>query len=102
VLLLTCTRDEFSAALDAEGINNSAGYIPKPVYMQPLLQNKQAYPGSHYPFDLSDVSYDEGLCPVAENILKTAIKMPVSEFFTLRDIEDMIAGVRKVALHFAK
>ncbi|WP_409345690.1 DegT/DnrJ/EryC1/StrS family aminotransferase [Paenibacillus sp. MBLB4367] len=97
---LSCTRDEFASALAAEGIQATAGYIPQVVYMQPLFQNKQAYIGSHFPFELSDFSYDSGLCPVAEDILKTAVRLPVNEFFTDGDIEDMIAAIRKVALYY--
>ncbi|GAB6926175.1 DegT/DnrJ/EryC1/StrS family aminotransferase [Paenibacillus sp. JCM 10914] len=99
---LTCTRDEFSAALAAEGIPNSAGYIPTTVYMSEMFQNKQAYLGSHYPFELSDAEYGEGLCPNAEEILRTAIVLRPNEFFTSEDIESMIIAIRKVALAYAR
>jgi dTDP-4-amino-4,6-dideoxygalactose transaminase len=99
---LICTRDEFSQALAAEGIPNKAGYIPQVVYMQPLFQNRQAYLNSRFPFELSDVSYEQGLCPTAEAILKTAIQIPVNEFFTEQDIDDIVRGIRKVASHYAK
>jgi dTDP-4-amino-4,6-dideoxygalactose transaminase len=99
---LACTRNEFSKALAAEGIPNSPGYIPEVVYMQPLFQNRQAYLNSHFPFDLSDVSYHKGLCPVAEEILQTAVRIGISEFFTEQDIEDIIAGIRKVAAYYRK
>lgn len=99
---LTCTRNEFSKALAAEGIPNSAGYIPDVVYMQSLFQKRQAYVGSNYPFSLSDVSYERGLCPTAEKILQTAIRVQINEFFTEQDMEEMAAGIRKVALHYAK
>lgn len=99
---LTCTRKEFSEALAAEGIPNQAGYIANVMYLQPMFVKRQAYLGSHFPFDLSDISYSEGDCPNAENILKTAIRFSVNEFFTEQDIEDIIAAIRKVAAHFAK
>jgi dTDP-4-amino-4,6-dideoxygalactose transaminase len=69
--------------------------------MQSLFQQRHAYPGSHFPFDLSDAYYERGLCPVAEDILRTAITMPVSEFYTPQDVEDIVRGVRKVACHYA-
>lgn len=100
--VLSCTRDEFAEALQAEGIECSAGYIPKPVYMQPLFLNREAYTGSHFPFDLTDIAYGEGLCPTAEHILKYAVKVPVSEFFSEQDIDDIIAGIRKVAAHYSE
>lgn len=99
---LTCTREEFSKALAAEGIPNQAGYIPQVVYMNPLFQHREAYLGSQFPFDLTGIKYEEGLCPNAENILKTAIRMPINEFFTEEDIDDVIAGIRKVAAWYQK
>jgi perosamine synthetase len=97
---LSCTREEFSKALSLEGIPNQAGYIPDVVYMQPLFQNREAYPGSHFPFDLTGITYNRGLCPHAEAILKTAIRIGVSEFYSEGDIEDIINGVRKVAAYY--
>jgi len=99
---LGCSRDEFSRALAAEGIPNSAGYIPRTVYLNGMFQNRQAYPGSHFPFELSDVSYEEGICPNAEAILNTAVRIAVSEFYTDEDIGDIIRGIRKVAAHYGK
>lgn len=99
---LGCSREQFSEALAAEGISNSAGYIPQVVYMQKMFQNKQAYLNSHFPFELSDVTYPEGLCPVAEQILLTAIRIPISEFYTEQDIEDIILGIRKVVTYYGR
>lgn len=97
---LSCTRSEFCEALIAEGVPCGEGYIAKPLYLQPLFQQKQAYLGSSYPFDMTDTSYEPGSCPIAEQILETAVRMPVNEFYTDEDIEDMIRGVRKVALYY--
>ncbi|MFD0713520.1 DegT/DnrJ/EryC1/StrS family aminotransferase [Paenibacillus sp. GCM10027626] len=99
--VLNCSRSEFAQALTAEGIASNAGYIPQPVYMHPLFQRQQAYIGSRFPFELSNADYAEGLCPTAERILQTAITVPVNEFFSERDIDDVIRGIRKVALHYA-
>jgi perosamine synthetase len=99
---LTCTREEFSKALAAEGIPNQPGYIPDVVYMQPLFQNRQAYRDSHFPFELTGITYERGLCPNAEAILKSAVRIAVNEFFTERDIEDIIRGISKVAEHYCK
>lgn len=99
---LNCSQIEFSKALNAEGIGNQAGYIPQVVYMQPLFQKRQAYLNNHFPFDLTGITYEEGLCPEAESILKTAIRIPVNEFFTDRDIDETIQGIRKVANYYGK
>ncbi|MFY4774785.1 DegT/DnrJ/EryC1/StrS family aminotransferase [Metabacillus sp. RGM 3146] len=97
---LSCTRNEFAEALSKEGISSQAGYISKPLYLSPMFQNKSAYQGSQFPFHLSDISYEKGICPAAEEILETAIKLPMSEFYTEKDIEETIAAVNKVALHY--
>ncbi|WP_159886974.1 DegT/DnrJ/EryC1/StrS family aminotransferase [Paenibacillus puerhi] len=99
---LTCTRDEFCEALLAEGIPNRAGYIPDVCYMQPIFQEKQAYPGSHFPFELSDATYERGLCPTAERILQTAVQIPISEFYSDQDVDDIVRAVRKVADFYLK
>lgn len=95
-----CSRDVFAEALQAEGIPCSAGYIPAPVYMQPLFQKKQAYRNSHFPFELSEASYEQGICPVAEQILESAVRISVNEFYTEEDIEDMIKAIHKVGSYF--
>jgi perosamine synthetase len=99
---LGCTVQEFEEALRAEGIPCQAGYIPKPLYLHALFQQKQAYPNSHFPFELSTVSYKEGDCPVAEEILKTSIRIPVSEFFTDQDNKDTIQAIQKIAAYFSQ
>ena len=47
-------------------------------------------------------NYHAGLCPVAEEVLNSAIRMPVSEFFTENDAADMVAAVKKVAAGLRK
>ncbi|MFD0960959.1 DegT/DnrJ/EryC1/StrS family aminotransferase [Paenibacillus chungangensis] len=100
--VLNCSREEFSYALAEEGIANTAGYIPDVVYMQPLFQQRQAYLNSGFPFELSDVSYERGLCPSAERILQTAIRIGINEFYTEEDIKDIVRGIRKVAEYYKK
>ena len=100
-LRLRCTRAEFSQALAAEGIPNSPGYIADVVYMHSLFRERHAYRDSHFPFDLSDMRYERGLCPTAEAILKDCVRLDVNEFYTPQDIEDVIAAIRKVATYYA-
>lgn len=99
---LTCDRRTFSEALSAEGIPNQMGYIPDVVYNQPMFRQRSAYPSSHFPFDLSEAVYEPGMCPVAEQILVTAIKLPMSEFYTEQDIEETVEAIRKVAIHYQR
>jgi len=94
------SRSEFSAALQAEGIPNSEGYIPACIYEYDLLANKNAFPESDIPFSInhtaSEVEYCKGMCPVAEEILNTSIRVYINEFFTNDDILDIINAIKKV------
>lgn len=92
-------RNTFSKALAAEGIPNQNGYIPSCVYGYDLFQNKSAYPGTTYPFR-EDNSYEKGLCPVAEEVLDTAIRINITEFYSDQDCQDIIDAIRKVADYF--
>ena len=93
-------RNEFAKALQAEGVPAGAGYIPYCVYRYDMFKNRTAYPGgSHYPF--GDTQYNEGDCPVAEEILETAVKLVVNEFYTQQDLEDTVKAIRKVCAYFA-
>lgn len=96
----------FSEALNAEGIPCQQGYIPSCVYEYELFVNRSAYPGTHAPFDSQyygrEISYHKGLCPTAEKILDTAVKFNISEFFTQRDVEEIIEAIHKVARYYAK
>ena len=60
-------REVFASALNAEGFPNFTGYLP-PLYWLPVFQQKIAIGDKGFPFNLNpDVSYDKGICPVAEN-----------------------------------
>lgn len=98
------SRDEFCNALTAERVNCDAGYIQTCVYEYPLLVNKNVYRGTHCPFDCQyygkKVEYSKGLCPTAEEILLTAGRLAVSEFYTTQDLEDMIYAIKKVSNYY--
>ena len=98
------SRDEFSKALNAEGIPNSAGYIPTCVYEYDLFLNKTAYPGKDCPFGCKyygkEIEYHKGLCPTAEEILSTAIRLSVNEAFSDNDCNEMIEAIKKVSSYY--
>ena len=97
---LGTTREEFVKALKAEGLKASVGYIPSCVYQYDIFRKQTVYPGgTHYPFDGTHgnpIEYRDGDCPVAEEILATCIKLPISEFYTDRDLDDTIRAFRRV------
>jgi perosamine synthetase len=94
------SRDEFSEALEAEGVPNEAVHT-KTVYENGLFLNKNAYPGTDCPFGCKyygrEVSYYKGMCPTAEAVYKTAIRLQVNEFFTGQDLKEVVKAIRKVS-----
>jgi len=94
-------RDELARALAAEGIPNTPGYISCCLYEYDLFRKKSVHPGSACPFSCREyrgqARYETGMCPVAEDIIRTSIKLPVSEFYTDQDLADVISAIHKVA-----
>ena len=95
------SRNDFSEALAAEGICNQRGYIPSCVYNYDLFVNRRGYQGTNCPFSCPlnghNVTYYEGLCPTAEEILNTAIRFSIDEFTTDQDVEEIIAAITKIS-----
>ena len=100
---LGVSRQEFVDALRAEGIVAQAGYIPSCVYQYDLFKNRNAYPGTHYPFDGTHgnpIEYKDGDCPNAEAILDTCVKLNINEFHTEQDLQDTINAIHKVCAYY--
>jgi dTDP-4-amino-4,6-dideoxygalactose transaminase len=99
------TRDEFCKALQAEGVGCTAGYIPACVYEYDLFKYKNAYDGTDCPFGCRlhgrDVEYAKGLCPVSEEILDTAVRLTVNEFYTEQDLAEVIEAIRKISAYYS-
>ncbi len=99
------SRNEFSKALAAEGVPNQAGYIPACVYEYDMFKNKNAYDGTDCPWGCKyygkEIEYKTGMCPTAEEILSTAIRLTVNEFYTMEDADDVIQAIRKVANYYS-
>ena len=69
--LLGVSREKIHAALEAEGVTGlAAGYAN--VHMLPMYQKKIAYGSKGFPWTSDicrrDVSYEKGICPVAEEL----------------------------------
>lgn len=99
------SRNEFSKALTAEGIPNQPGYIPTCVYEYDMFLNKNVYEGTDCPFGCKhygkDIQYYKGMCPTAEEILRTAIRLNVNEFYTDADCNEVIEAIRKVSNYYS-
>ena len=98
--------DTFIAALQAEGVPCQRGYIPACVYEYGLFQNRSAFPNTHAPFDSPyckiSRSYPAGLCPAAEDVLRSTVRIPVSEFYSEEDLQQTVAAIEKVAAWYAQ
>jgi len=99
--LVGADRASFANALRAEGIPIGEGYV-EPLYLQPLYQERIAFGTAGFPFTYEgykgSVSYDRGICPVAERmhfdeLLTTDL---CHADLTLDDLADVVAAFRKV------
>ncbi|MBQ7033169.1 MAG: DegT/DnrJ/EryC1/StrS family aminotransferase [Clostridia bacterium] len=83
---LGATRTEFVEALVQEGVATGYGYIPEPVYDYEIFKDN---PNCYH-----------GVCPVAEEVIGDAVKIFVNEFYTEKDLEEVVRGINKVAAYF--
>jgi len=97
----------FAEALKAEGIPCSAGYIGKPIFLcNDALRNQRIFGDSAHPFDhpraRKGIAYREGLCPVAEGILRRMIQLPLNEAWGEQEVHDAAKAIAKVATGLRK
>lgn len=83
--LLTCTRREFFNAMSAENVQCQVHYIP--VYWMPVYQQ---------------MGYKKGLCPVAEDIYKGIMSIPLYPRLTDEEVESVIEAVMKLVNWYKK
>ncbi|WP_337173588.1 DegT/DnrJ/EryC1/StrS family aminotransferase [Paludisphaera sp.] len=98
-----CTRTEFVKALAAEGAPAAEGYIPVPLYGNPVFKNHGFFAG-RWPLKemgLTRMDYAEVSCPEAEAILKTCFRLMIHEAMSDDHVRAIAAAVRKVARHYA-
>jgi len=82
---LTCTRRQFFDALSAENVQPQVHYVP--VYYFPFYEKR---------------GYKKGLCPVAEDIYKGIMSIPLYPMMTDEDVDDVIKAVKKVVNAYRK
>ncbi len=90
-------RDILLKALQAEGIPVSGGYV-KPIYRLPMFQKKIGIGSEHFPFSLSDVTYQANDYPVVEKCHhETVIQIqPVSWDIQQEHFSQIRQGFEKV------
>jgi len=96
------TRDELTAALIAEGISISTGMSPSNnILRTDLIRKKKYYPlTDEVPSFWCDTIYDPDSCPNVDELQRTVMRLPVDQRYTDEDIEQTIAGFRKVWRHY--
>lgn len=104
--LLNVSSKEFASALDAEGIPAKANLITggMPEYAYDIFKNRSAFPNSQHPFVNSefgtDISYKDVHCPNAEKAFEQAIVLPINEFYTEKDIDEMAEAIEKASNYY--
>jgi dTDP-4-amino-4,6-dideoxygalactose transaminase len=94
-------RDRFVAALNAEGIPVSQGYV-EPIYLEPIYQQRIAFGKDGFPFTYpgykGQVSYARGICPVAERMYyEELISLSICHAnISMRDLDDTVTAFEKV------
>tara|TARA_R110000868_G_scaffold119469_3_gene317128 strand:- start:32660 stop:33829 length:1170 start_codon:yes stop_codon:yes gene_type:complete len=83
---LTCTRDEFCAALNKEGVPSAVHY-PKPLTQQPAF---------------SDLANQESGVPVSVKLASTVFCIPIHQNLTDDQANGVCDAIAKVANAFAK
>lgn len=100
---LKCDRAQFVKALMAEGVPASAGYIPVPLYGNPVFQ-KHGFFAGRWPIKemgLTSMDYSQVALPETKNILETSIRMVFHEGMTESFMVSVAEAIRKVAEHYA-
>ncbi len=102
---LGTTREEFTAAMKAEGGPVGGAWIGKVLYAFEALAERKAFGASQVPWvgfgRPEPKPYRPGLCPNAEKALAQLYCFSLTELYTEEDIGDIAAALRKVASHFA-
>lgn len=80
---LSCTRREFFDAMSAENVQCQIHYVP--VYWFPYYQK---------------LGYKKGLCPVAEEVYKGIMSIPLYPKMTDQDVNDVIHAVTKIVENY--
>ena len=90
------SKFEIIDRLTKAGVPNVSGKYPV-IYLLPIFQNKIAFGNSGFPWNYdnfkSEVSYEKGICPVAEDLLEnTHIQFYINDFELSDENLDFIAS----------
>ncbi len=90
-------RGLFSKALKDEGFPNFTGYVA-PLYRLPLFRERKAIGRDGFPFTLTNRTYADGMCPVAERLHEeeAIVFEPCAMKIDRKTASNLITAVRKV------
>jgi dTDP-4-amino-4,6-dideoxygalactose transaminase len=100
-------RARFVAALKAEGISLSEGYV-EPIYLQPVYQQRIAFGRDGFPFTYpgyaGQLHYDLGICPVTERMHSSELMLSdiCHAGISRSDLDDFVAAFLKIADHIGE
>ncbi|MFQ5808923.1 MAG: DegT/DnrJ/EryC1/StrS family aminotransferase [Armatimonadota bacterium] len=96
------TRDELLEALRAEGLSVGGGMAPSSNALRTeLIRSKRLYPLTDaVPHFWRDTVYDPDSCPNVDEMQRTVVFHKIDERYTDEDVEQTIAGFRKVWRHY--
>ena len=70
-----------------------------------IFANKNIRPGTKCPFDCpyykGEVNYDKSQFPQTEEVVNSSARIQVNEFYTDKDVEEIIAAINKVGTGLA-
>ena len=102
---LSCTAEEFRAALTAEGIPNFGIQWPE-AYKEKAYVEKNGFGEAKFPFlskeytDPKAVEYGKNFCPVANKLREMTVSLFLHPTWEAEHIELCIEGVRKVLAYY--
>ncbi|HIE29877.1 TPA: DegT/DnrJ/EryC1/StrS family aminotransferase, partial [Candidatus Poribacteria bacterium] len=88
------TAEALARTLSEQDVLTTAHYIGKPIFLcsEPLMK-KQLYGNSHFPFDYpnarQDITYEPGMCPVAEDVLNRLVLLHITERYSEKDVKNI-------------
>lgn len=90
-------REVIKEALAAEGLGAWGSYV-KPLYLLPTFQRRVAIGRDGFPFNLTSVTYNKGICPITERMFeKELLVFPLCSYDLHVEEVDAVAGaIRKV------
>ena len=100
---LRCERAGFVRAPVAEGVPAAAGYIPVPLYGNPVFRRHGSFSGRWLikEMGLTAMDYTRVCCPEAEAILKTCVRATIRRPMGEGCLRGVAAAIRKVVAHYA-